>query len=76
MAKLNEFKNPLTADKVNVLSPADWLASIGYVAFFGVCLAVGAKLLTKADNVIPGKIAPNAYTKAVEEKATSGVVVF
>lgn len=76
MAKLNEFKNPLTAEKVNVLSPADWLTSIGYVAFFGAVIAVGAKLLVKADEIIPGKVSPNGYAKAVEVTTPNTVTVY
>lgn len=76
MAKLNEFKNPLTADKVNILSPADWVTSIGYVAFFGAVFAIGAKLLVKADSLLPGDATPNGYAKAVEKTATNNVVVY
>ena len=74
--KLTDLKNPLKADKVDVLSPSDWLGSIGYIAFLGACVAIGAKALIKIDNVTPGNITPNGLAGAVAKPATNTVVVY
>lgn len=76
MAKLNEFKNPVVNKEVNVLNPADWIQSIGYVAFMGIVLAMGAKLLVKADQVIPGNNTPTSYANMVSSPAASTLTVY
>ena len=76
MAKLNEFKNPIVSKEVNVLSPADWIQSIGYVAFMGMVAVLGAKLLIKADSFIPGNNTPTNYTNLVTTPAASTLTVY
>lgn len=76
MAKLNEFKNPIVNKEVNVLSPADWVQSIGYVAFLGFAFAMGAKLLVKADEIIPGNNTPKSYANMVSTPAASTLTVY
>ena len=76
MAKLNEFKNPIVNKEVNVLSPADWVQSIGYVAFLGLALAMGAKLLVTADKYIPGNNTPVSYANMVSTPAASTLTVY
>lgn len=76
MAKLNEFKNPIVSKEVNVLNPADWIQSIGYVAFMGMVAVLGAKLLIKADQVIPGNNTPTNYTNLVSTPAASTLTVY
>ena len=72
--KLAELKNPIKAEKVNVLSVGDWAGSIGYVAWLGLVVALGAKALIAADKVIPGNNTPNALKNAVAEQVTTGGV--
>ena len=69
MAKLTEFKNPLKADTVELFSISDWIRSIGFVAWMGAVIALGAKLLNKADAGIPGTVTPNGYKKAIATDA-------
>lgn len=76
MAKLNEFKNPVVNKEINVLSPADWIQSIGYVAFMGLVIAMGAKLLVKADEIIPGNNTPVSYANMVSSPAASTLTVY
>lgn len=76
MAKLTEFKNPVVNKEVNVLSPADWIQSIGYVAFMGLVVAMGAKLLVKADEIIPGNNTPRSYANMVSTPAASTLTVY
>lgn len=78
MAKLTEFKNPLKADTVELFSISDWIRSIGFVAWMGAVIALGAKLLNKADAVIPGTVTPNSYKKAIATDApkNDGVVIY
>lgn len=76
MAKLNEFKNPIVNREINVLSPADWLQSIGYVAFLGLAVAMGAKLLVTADKYIPGNNTPASYANMVAAPAASALTVY
>lgn len=76
MAKLNEFKNPIVSKEVNVLNPADWIQSIGYVAFMGMVAVLGAKLLIKADSVIPGNNTPTSYANMVSTPAASTLTVY
>ena len=74
--KLTELKNPLKADKIDALSPADWLGSIGFVAWLGFVMALGAKTLIAADKLIPGNNTPAYYKRTVAEAApASGVTV-
>lgn len=72
--KLTELKNPLKADKVNALSLGDWFGSIGFVAWMGLVIALGAKVLMAADKVLPGNNTPNAYKNAVTEPTKAGGV--
>lgn len=77
MAKLTEFKNPLKADTVELFSISDWIRSIGFVAWMGAVIALGAKLLNKADAVIPGTVTPNGYKKAIADAPKdNGVVIY
>lgn len=74
--KLTELRNPLKADKVNVLSIGDWIGSIGFVAWIGLVMALGAKALTAADKVLPGNNTPNYYKNVTAEPApASGVTI-
>lgn len=76
MAKLTELKNPITAKDVNVLNPADWVSSIGYVVFAGIVAAIGMKALIKADEFLPGNNTPNYYKTATEQPAAAaGITV-
>lgn len=77
MAKLTEFKNPIRAEKVNALSPAEWVQSIGYVAWVGAVMVLGAKVLVAADKILPGNNTPASYKAAAATPTpTSGVVVY
>ena len=76
MAKLNEFKNPVVNKEVNVLNPTDWVQSIGYVAFMGLVVAMGAKLLVAADKYIPGNNTPKSYANMVSTPAASTLTVY
>lgn len=60
-AKLANFKNPLTSSGGNLFSIGDWLGGIFWVVWVGIIFSLGAKLLSKADSVIPGEVTPSAY---------------
>lgn len=78
MAKLTEFKNPLKAETVELFSISDWIRSIGFVAWMGAVIALGAKLLAKVDTVVPGNVTPNAYKKTIATDApkNNGVTIY
>lgn len=76
MAKLNELKNPITSQSVNILNPADTIKAIGYVAWVGMVVAIGMKALIKADEFLPGNVTPNHYkTETAVATTTNGVTV-
>jgi len=75
-AKLANFKNPITAQGGNLLSASDWLGGIFWVVWVGIIFSVGAKLLSKADAVIPGDVTPNQYkTMNTAPITSSGPVI-
>lgn len=76
MAKLTDFKNPIVNKEVNILSPADWIQSIGYVAFLGFIAAMGAKLLVTVDKYVPGNNTPTNYANMVSTPAASTLTVY
>lgn len=76
MAKLSEFKNPIVAGSADVLNPADWVKSIGYIAFLGACVAIGAKALVKIDSVTPGTITPNDLAKTISKTEAKTVTIY
>jgi len=59
MAKLTEFKNPLTAREGSIFDLTNWIGGILWVAMTGVILALGVKALGKIDNYVPGNQTPN-----------------
>lgn len=66
MAKLTQFKNPLTKDSGSVFDYTNWIGGILWVVMVGMIISLGAKVLNKVDNVIPGNQTPNikAYQSA------------
>ena len=76
-AKLANFKNPLTSAGGNLFSLGDWLGGIFWVVWVGIIFSLGAKLLSKADNVIPGDVTPAAYRNInATPMASNGPVVY
>lgn len=76
-AKLANFKNPLTSTGGNLFSVSDWLGGIFWVVWVGIIFSVGAKLLSKADTVIPGDVTPSAYkTMNASPLAASGPTIY
>lgn len=45
MAKITDFKNPISGDKGNLLNASDWIQNVLGVAFFIAVIATGQKLL-------------------------------
>jgi hypothetical protein len=76
-AKLANFKNPLTSAGGNLFSISDWLGGIFWVVWVGIIFSVGAKLLSKADTVIPGDVTPSAYKNmSTIPQASNGPVIY
>lgn len=59
MAKLAQFKNPLTSSSGSVLDVSQWLGGILWVIMFGMIVAVGSKLLNVIDSKVPGNQTPD-----------------
>lgn len=67
MAKLTEYKNPLTNKEGSIFSISDWIGGIMWVVMFGIMFAVGANIVGKIDKILPGNQTPNMkpYEKEV-----------
>lgn len=65
MAKLTDFKNPLTAKEGSIFSLSTWTGGILWVVMVGMILAIGVTLTNKLDAILPGNQSPNIkpYTK-------------
>lgn len=71
MAKLLDYKNPLTATNGNLLSVEDWKGAIFYVMFIGAAFTFGSKLMAKIDDmVIPGDVTPKQMRAQTTVTAT------
>ena len=73
MAKLTDFKNPLTSTTGSVFSLSNWTGGILWVVMVGMILAVGVTLVQKIDAVLPGNTTPNIkpYQKAESVSGTT-----
>lgn len=73
MAKLSEFKNPLTATTGSVFSLSTWTGGILWVVMVGMVLAIGVSIVQKLDKVLPGNTTPNVkpYAKAETVSGTT-----
>ena len=67
MAKLSQYKNPLTNKEGSIFSISDWVGGIMWVVMFGIMFAAGAAIVGKIDKVLPGNQTPNMkpYEKKV-----------
>ena len=59
MAKLTQFKNPLTNNSGSVTDYTQWIGGILWVVMVGLIISLGAQVLTKVDKVLPGNQTPN-----------------
>ena len=75
MAKITDFKNPITTEKGNVLDVSDWLGAIWWVVFFGTSFAVGAKVVNMLDAKLPGNTSPNLNGFTAPAPAANTVTV-
>lgn len=66
MAKLTQFKNPLTNNSGSVTDYTQWIGGVLWVVMVGLIISIGAKALGKVDAFIPGNQTPNikAYQNA------------
>lgn len=75
MAKLTDFKNPLTNKEGNILNYSDWLGGILWVVMFGMIVSIGAKLTAKLDKVLPGETTPNMKVYQGKEVKSDGLTI-
>lgn len=75
MAKITDFKNPITNPKGNILDVTDWIGAIWWVVFFGTTFAIGAKVVNILDQKIPGDQTPNLNGYAQPPKVNSVTVL-
>jgi len=59
MAKLTQFKNPLTNSSGSVTDYSQWIGGVLWVVMVGLIISLGAQVLAKVDKVIPGNQTPN-----------------
>lgn len=59
MAKLTDFKNPLSTNSGSIFDLANWLGGILWVVMVGMIIAIGVKALDKIDKFVPGNQTPN-----------------
>lgn len=73
MAKLSQYKNPLTNKEGSIFSISDWVGGIMWVVMFGIMFAVGAAIVGKIDKVLPGNQTPNMKPYVKEVVVDNGI---
>jgi len=73
MAKLSQYKNPLTNKEGSIFSISDWVGGIMWVVMFGIMFAVGAAIVGKIDKVLPGNQTPNMKPYEKEVVVDNGI---
>ena len=73
MAKLTEYKNPLTNKEGSIFSVSDWIGGIMWVVMFGIMFAIGANIVGKIDKILPGNQTPNMKPYEKEVVVDTGI---
>lgn len=73
MAKLSQYKNPLTNKEGSIFSISDWVGGIMWVVMFGIMFAVGAAIVGKIDKVLPGNQTPHMKPYEKEVVVDNGI---